>query len=580
MPHSFPLLITLTGALVFSAIFGYFTNRLRLSPIVGYLIAGIAIGRYTPGFVADQHLAGQLAEVGIILLMFSVGLHFHIQDLMKVRRIALTGALAQIAVATGLGMLLSNQFGWDWRAGLVFGLSISVASTVVLTRVLVDNNELHTHTGRVAVGWLVVEDLFTVLALVILPLVLRDAAIDGMTLASDVMAVLVKLLLLGALLFVVGSRVLPWLFEKIAKLKTPELFTLSVLATVLGIAVASAELFHVSMALGAFLAGMVVGRSEFGLRAASEALPMRDAFAVLFFVSVGMLLDPWVLVHYPGFIFSTVTVIVLGKSAVALAIALLCGLPLRSALGVAVALSQVGEFSFILIDLGEKLNVLPKLAVHVLTASAIITISLNPLMYRAVPYIEQFIVKRRRLHRFLTAKLRKSLLEAARVEQPLRLSREHHAVIVGYGPVGQTMNRILKENGIETTIIELNLETVRRLTAEGQRVIYGDASLQNVLEEAQVDKAGTLILASSSVSSPKRLVEIVKDLNPSIRIFGRTSHLHEMKALRDAGVEAVFSGEGEVALALSERILKRLGAPLEQIEREHERVRRELLETP
>lgn len=357
--HNLDLILTLTGGLTAAFILGYITHRLGLSPIVGYLLAGIVVGPFTPGFVADRHLAEQLAEVGVILLMFGVGLQFHLDELLAVRRVAVPGAIVQSAAATLLGALAVRQFGWDWGAGIIFGLAISVASTVVLVRVLADNGDLHTPSGHIAVGWLVVEDLFTVLVLVLMPPLFGD---DGDPGAADILVALgltvVKVSLLVAFTFAVGGRVIPWLLGRVAAAQSRELFTLAVLIIALGIAVGSVKVFGVSMALGAFLAGMVVGRSEFSLRAASDALPMKDAFAVLFFVSVGMLFDPPQLLQMPGLIAATTAIVLIGKPLAAFAVVLLLRYPPRVAFAVSVALAQIGEFSFMLSSLAQSLGVL------------------------------------------------------------------------------------------------------------------------------------------------------------------------------------------------------------------------------
>lgn len=375
------LILTLTGGLGAALAFGYITHRLGLSAIAGYLLAGVAVGPNTPGFVADRHLAEQLAEVGVILLMFGVGLQFHFKELLAVRRVAVPGAIVQSLAATALGALVGHAFGWDWSAGVVYGMAMSVASTVVLVRVLMDFGVLHTPTGHIAVGWLVVEDLFTVVVLVLLPALFGGKAdqAGGLPLALALTAV--KIGVLVAVVLVVGGRLIPWLLARVAAAGSRELFTLTVLVVALGIAVGSAELFGVSMALGAFLAGMVVGRSEFSLRAATEALPMRDAFAVLFFVATGMLFDPWSLAESPGLLAGTLAVVVLGKPLAALAIVLVFGYPLRVALAVAVALAQVGEFTFMLANMGRGLGVLPAEAMNALVAAAIVSISLNPLLF-------------------------------------------------------------------------------------------------------------------------------------------------------------------------------------------------------
>lgn len=577
MPH-LDLILTLTGGLAAALGFGYLTHRLGLSPIVGYLLAGIAVGPYTPGFVADQALAEQLAEIGVILLMFGVGLQFHLKELLAVRHVALPGAVAQSFVATVLGAVVARAFGWDWTAGIVMGLALSVASTVVLMRVLTDNRDLHTPTGHIAVGWLVVEDLFTVLVLVLLPELVgsQQAGPGNVPLALGLAAL--KIAVLVAFTFLVGGRLIPWLLERVAMTHSRELFTLTILVLALGIAVGSAKLFGVSMALGSFLAGMVVGRSDFSLRAASEALPMRDAFAVLFFVSVGMLLNPRYLLEAPGLIAAMLGVIMLGKPLAALGIVLLLRYPLKVALAVAVALAQVGEFSFILATLGKALGILPDTAINTLVAAAIISITLNPLLYRLVDPAEAWIARRPRLWSWLNARAQK-LFPPEATPTPDRASSHsprHRAVVVGYGPVGQTVTRLLRENDIEPTVIELNRDTVRRLRDAGVSAVYGDASHRETLLGAGVDNAGSLILSAAGMHASTEIIRLARELNPAIRILARTAYVRELPALHQAGAERVFSGEGEVALAVTEAILRALGATPEQIDQERERVHADL----
>ncbi len=380
--HQIDLILTLTGGLAAALICGYITFRIGLSPIVGYLLAGFVVGPHTPGFVADKVVADQLAEIGIILLMFGVGLQFHLKELLAVGRVAVRGAMGQSLVAMLLGILVGVSMGWSWSASFVFGLAISVESTVVLTRVLSDAGTLHTPAGHVAVGWLVVEDLFTVLVLVLLPAVFGRGGTGAAGLAVAVLMALVKVAAMVGLTFLAGRQLIPWLLGVVAATRSRELFTLTVLVVALGIAVGSAKVFGVSMALGAFLAGMVVGRSEFSLRAATEALPMRDAFAVLFFVSVGMRFDPHSLADSPGLVAGMLAVIFLGKPLTALAIVRWLGYPVRVAAEVATALIQIGEFSFILAAAGKDLGILDDRAVNALIAGAIITITVNPLIYR------------------------------------------------------------------------------------------------------------------------------------------------------------------------------------------------------
>jgi len=573
--HELEIILTITGCLSAALLFGYLTQRMGLSPIVGYILAGIAVGPHTPGFVANRLLAEQLAEIGVILLMFGVGLQFHIKELLAVRRVAVPGALCQSAAATLLGCLLARWAGWSWPAGIVFGLAVSVASTVVLLRVLVDNNDLHTPAGHIAVGWLVVEDLFTVILLVLLPLLFGVTASgsEGYPLAIGV--ALLKIALLVALVYLAGGRLLPWLLGKVAETRSRELFTLTVLVLALGIAVGSAELFGVSMALGAFLAGMVVSQSEFSSRAASEALPMRDAFAVLFFVSVGMLFDPVHLMEAPGFVAATLAIIMLGKPLVSMLIVLAFGHTPRVALSIAVALAQIGEFSFILATVGRGLGILGENGANTLIAASIISISLNPLLYRLIRPLETW-ARRSRIWHMLEVR-RRVLTGADSGEEisPAQTSRDR-AVVVGYGPTGRTVSRLIGENGIEPVVIELNLETFRELRREGLLSIYGDATHRETLKGAGVEDAVALILTSAGMQGSAEVIRLARELNPGIRVIARANHLRDIPALRKAGADAVFSGEGEVALNMTELILRQLGATPEQIDRERERIRAEL----
>ncbi|MGE3541187.1 MAG: cation:proton antiporter [Candidatus Tectimicrobiota bacterium] len=575
--HHLDLLLTLTGGLSAALLLGYLTHRLGLSPLVGYLIGGIAVGPYTPGFVAHRVLAEQLAEIGVILLMFGVGLQFHLTELLAVRRVALPGALVQSAVATGLGALVAHLFGWDWTGGIVLGLALSVASTVVLTRVLTDQQALHTPTGHIAIGWLVVEDLFTVLVLVLLPALFGATSAGHHALPLLVLLALLKLALLMAFTFLVGGRLIPWLLERVAATRSRELFTLTILVLALSIAVGSALLFGVSMALGAFLAGMVVGRSDFSLRAASEALPMRDAFAVLFFVSVGMLLDPSVLLAAPGLVSAILAIILLGKPVAALGILLWLRYPSRVALPVAVALAQIGEFSFILAALGKDLGLLPDTATHTLVAAAILSITVNPLLYRCTERVEAWLVRHPRLWQWLNRQSGAVVPNPLVVENRPRLTPAHRAIVVGYGAVGQTLTRLLQENAITPTVIELNRDTVRRLQEAGIAAVYGDARQPETLRGAGVSEAGSLILSAAGMPGSTEVIRCARELQPAIRILARSAYVCDIPGLLQAGAESVFSGEGEVALALTEALLRTLGATPEQIERERDRVHRELV---
>src|SRR5688572_24824816 len=560
--HEFDLILTLTGGLVAAFAGGYITQRLHLSPIVGYLAAGILVGPYTPGFVADRALAEQLAEIGVILLMFGVGLQFHVEDLLAVRRVAVPGAVVQSLVATALGALVASLAGWDLTAGVIFGVALSVASTVVLVRVLSDYRQLHTPIGHIAVGWLVVEDLFTVLVLVLMSAVVGPGG--GSSPALAVVIALGKVGALTILTIVIGGRALPWLLAHVSRLQSRELFTLAVLAIALGIAVSAAELFGVSMALGAFLAGLVVGRSEFSVRAAADALPMRDAFAVLFFVSVGMLLDPGLLLAAPGMMAATLAVILVGKPLAAFVIVKAMGYPLKTALSVSVALAQIGEFSFIVATLANALGVLPASATNTLVGAAIVSITLNPLLFRAIAPIDRWLTRRR------------PAVTAGEAVTTAPVSDAHRAVVVGYGPVGRTVARLLRENEIVPTVIEMNVDTVRTLRDAGVDAIHGDASHATVLAAARVEDAGHFIVSMAGTPDVAESFRVARELNSSVRILARATDLREATTLRAAGADVVVSGEGEVALALTESILQRLGATPDQIDRERQRVRGEL----
>jgi monovalent cation:H+ antiporter-2, CPA2 family len=575
--HNLDLIMTLTVGLTAALLLGYGTHRLGLSPIVGYLLAGFAVGPHTPGFIADKNLVNQMAEIGVVLLMFGVGLQFHFKELLAVRRVAIPGAVFQSLAATLLGFLVTREFGWTGPAGLVFGMAVSVASTVVLLRILSDNNDLHTPTGRIAVGWLVVEDLFTVLALVLLPVIFSPVQTGIGTLSISLGWSFLKMGLLVLFTFGAGDYLIPRLLNHVAATHSRELFVLAILTLALGIAVGASKLFGVSMALGAFLAGMVVGKSDFSLRAASEALPMRDAFSVLFFVSVGMLFDPRSLWEAPGLVFATLGIILLGKPVAALVIVLLLRYPLHVALSVAVALAQVGEFTFILATLGKELGILTEAANNTLITAAIVSISINPLLYRLVDPIESWAKHSPRLWRRLHLLAVRGLSGGGHLPEEADGSILHQrAVVIGYGPVGQTVVRLLRESEIEPTVVEMNLGTVRAMRSEGMPAVYGDATLRDTLQKAGVGHAVTLILSADKIRGAREVIRLAKELNPKIQVFARMTYLTEIPELRRAGADAVFSGEGEVAITMIEFILEQSGATPEQLDRERERIRADL----
>ncbi len=573
--HNIELILTLAAGFSAALVLGYITHRLGWSPIVGYLLAGTLVGPQTPGFVANHHLAEQLAEVGVILLMFGVGLHFHLKDLLAVKNIAIAGAIVQSAVATGLGALSAHAFGWSWPAGVVYGLALSVASTVVLVRVLSDCGKLQSSTGRIAIGWLVMEDIFTVFVLVVLPAFFGGASGDARTLGVALAMATLKLVGFAGLMLIIGTRLIPKLMSKIAETHSRELFTLSVLAIALGIAAAATYFFQISMALGAFLAGMVVGQSEFSARAAAEALPMRDAFAVMFFLSVGMIFDPRQALNSPALIASTLAIIMLGKPIAALLISVLLGYGAKVGLGVAVALGQIGEFSFLLATLGTQIGALPHEAMNPIVAGAIISITLNPLLYRMVPRVTNFLERRPWLWNLLNAMARRAVKGLS--EQPASSSAAHRAIVVGYGPVGQTVVRLLIDRGIEPTVIEMNIEIVRRLQQEGIRAVYGDVNQHEVRETAGIQKAASLILSSSGSTSSAEAIRGAREENPDTHIICRANYLRQVEALQKAGADEVFAGETEVAFALTDSLLRDLGGTPEQLDEFREQLRSKLL---
>jgi CPA2 family monovalent cation:H+ antiporter-2 len=563
--HQIDLILTLAGGLASALVCGYVTHRIGLSPLVGYLLAGVIVGPYTPGFVADATLASQLAEVGVILLMFGVGLQFHLDELLAVRRVAVPGAVLQSLVATGLGAAIVHSFGWGWPAAIVFGLALSVASTVVLVRVLSDSRSLHTPAGHIAVGWLVVEDLFTVIVLVLMPVL--AAEFDPRRIAIDLGLTALKVSGLVAFAAVVGRRVIPLVLDRIAATGSRELFTLTVLVVALGIAVGSATIFGVSMALGAFLAGMVVGRSDFSLRAATEALPMRDAFAVLFFVSIGMLLNPEVLLASPAVTIAAFLVVIVGKPLVAALVMWLMQYPVRTILTVSLALGQIGEFSFILMTLARDLQIMPPEAMDVAVGVAIASITLNPLTFKVIDPIDRWLAGRRAR--------RSGLEDDGDLRTSSSLDPAGRALVIGYGPTGRTVSRLLRENAILPTVVDLNLDAVHEVRNAGGSAIYGDARHPETLITAGIRHAGTLILSGSDSAAPE-IIRVARGLNPRVHTFVRSSYLRDVPELKHVGAERVFTGEGEVALAMTEAVLRDLGATPEQIERERARAREDL----
>lgn len=572
-----PLLTTLAAAFLAAWILGLLTQRLGLSPIVGYLLAGIVIGPHTPGFAGDVGLAQQLAEVGVILLMFGVGLHFDLSDLWKVRRVAIPGAIGQSLVATLAAAGLFHLLGWGLTAGLVTGMAMAVASTVVLLRVLMDKGMLQTSHGHVAVGWLIVEDLLTVLVLVLLPL-LGDKA-DGAGGAGSGLATFAwafaKLGLMVLVVLVAGGRLVPWILTQVAKLRSPELFTLTVLVLSVTIAVGSASIFGASVALGAFLAGIVVAQSPVSHQAAADALPMRDAFSVIFFVSVGMLFDPSFVIREPAMVAAALAVVLLFKPLAALVIVAICGYPARTALTVAIGLAQIGEFSFIVAQVAGEHGLIPPEGMSVLVAAAMISITLNPLLFGALDRIERAVANVPWLFRLLEARHAARTRDindtgghkAAEDQRPL-------AIIVGYGPVGRLVDAMIRDAGLATVIVDMNIDTVRSLASSGRVAIYGDATRREVLEQAGIRKAQHLVVTLPDSSGRASLVMAARELSPAVEITVRARHLAEREPLVQAGAAKVVFEEGEAGVALARHVLERRGLEAAKIDQVLVAVRR------
>ncbi|QCO17636.1 Kef family K(+) transporter (plasmid) [Azospirillum brasilense] len=565
MPHETTFIATIVAGLVLAFLGGLLASKLRLPPLVGYLLAGVAAGPFTPGFVADEGLASQLAEIGVILLMFGVGLHFSIKDLLAVRAIAIPGALGQIVMATALGIGVAHIWGWTFGAGLVFGLALSVASTVVLLRALEERNILDTANGRIAVGWLIVEDLAMVLALVLLPALAgvlggtpHGAAGEtgGGALVVSLALTLGKVGVFLALVLVVGTRAIPWLLMQVARTGSRELFTLSVLATALGIAYGSAELFGVSFALGAFFAGVVLSESDFSHQAAADALPLQDAFAVLFFVSVGMLFDPMILFHEPLAVLAVVLVIVLGKTLAAFGIVTAFGYPASTALTVSASLAQVGEFSFILAGLGVTLGLLPPEGRDLILAGALLSITLNPLVFAGLDRLSGWL----RGRPGMLGRLERQRNDSLSVLPQPHEGPQDHAVIVGYGRVGSVVGKGLNSQNLPVVVIDQNRRRVEALRKRGVPAVYGDATTPGVLEAAGTRRARLIVVAEPQGYQTRRVLDLARQINPSIDTAVRTHSDAEVAHLERQGVGLAIMGERELAFGLMDYALRSFGS--------------------
>jgi CPA2 family monovalent cation:H+ antiporter-2 len=560
MPHSVSLIATIAAGFGLALLLGFLAVRLRLPALVGYLLAGVMIGPATPGFVADVEIARQLAEIGVMLLMFGVGLHFSLRDLMSVRKIALPGAIVQMTVATGLGAAVA--LAWDWSPGgaIVFGLSLSVASTVVLLKALEGRALLTTVNGRIAVGWLVVEDLAMVLVLVLLPafaeaLKAGDAAIGAADIWFTLFKTLAAVSVFVALMLVVGRRVFPWLLWQVARTGSRELFTLCVVAAAVSIAFGSAQLFGVSFALGAFFAGMVLRESQFSHRAAEETLPLRDAFAVLFFVSVGMLFDPRILVEEPMRVLAVVAIIIVFKSLAAFVFVLLTRYPLNTALTVSAGLAQIGEFSFILANLGVALGLMPTPGQSLILAGALFSIALNPLYFSAIEPAQRWIRKRSRLARALER------FADPLGALPLSTDRKYLAnqvVLVGYGRVGRHIAAALNERAVPFVVADANREVVERLRASGIPAVAGNATDAITLVQAHIAQARLLVIATPQTVQVRQMVNTARTLNPAVEVVVRSHNEEEAKHLERDNAGKVFVGEAELARAMTEFVLAKV----------------------
>jgi len=559
VPHSVTLITTIAAALGLALIMGFIAARLKLPPLVGYLIAGIIIGPATPGFVADVDLSHQLAEIGVMLLMFGVGLHFSLDELLAVRRIALPGAIVQIAVATLLGTAVALMWGWSLAGSIVFGLGLSVASTVVLLRALESCGMLESVNGRIAVGWLVVEDLVMVLVLVLLPPLaawLGDSArvVGDRSLLTTLALTLSQVAVFIALMLVVGRRVFPWLLWQVAGTGSRELFTLCVVAAAVGIAYGSAALFGVSFALGAFFAGMVMRESPLSYRAAEESLPLRDAFSVLFFVSVGMIFEPQVLIREPLHVLVVIAIIVVGKSLAAFFLVLLFRYPLNTALTVSASLAQIGEFSFILAGLGVSLGVLPTAGQNLILAGAIISIALNPLVFQAIEPAQTWIRARSKL----AQALERPDDPLAALPMTVDLNRlAGQVVLVGYGRVGRRIGEALIAQGIPFVVAEENREIVEKLRASDIPAVSGDASDPAVLIQAHIHRARLLVIAIPDMLNVRRMIETARTVNPRVEIIVRTHSEEEAALLEKENAGRVFFGEHELARSMIQHVLER-----------------------
>ncbi len=551
--HDLPLVSTIAVGLSVAFIFGLIATRLRIPPIVGYLLAGVLVGPHTPGFVADIHIAEQLAEIGIVLLMFGVGLHFSIEDLMKVKKIAVPGAVVQIGAATAMGAVVAHYlWDWSWTSGAMFGLALSVASTVVLLRALEEHNLLQTMNGRIAIGWLIVEDLAMVLALVMIPALAAgmgtDDAAAPVSPLKELSVAGVKIALFVAVMLIGGKRLLPWLLSAVARTRSRELFTLAVFAAAVGTAFGASVLFGVSFALGAFFAGMMIRESSMNHEVAERALPFQDAFAVLFFVAVGMLFDPAVLWEHPVDVLIATAIIMIGKSAAAFLIVLMLRYPLKTGLLVSVSLAQIGEFSFILVTLGLLYGILPEEGRDLILAGAMISIALNPLMFYGARKAYEYAGRNRRLSQVFNMDDDDLSHLRAGEKQALR----DLVILVGHGRVGKHISANIQAAHIDLVIIDTNRERVEALREEGFHALAGDATHEETLEEAAIRKAVAIVVSVPDSFEARRIVQAARILKPGIKVLVRAHNDMEMHYFEEQSVDLAVTGPREIGRRMVE----------------------------
>jgi CPA2 family monovalent cation:H+ antiporter-2 len=540
------IVMILTFGFAFASILGYFSQKLKLSPILGYLLAGYVIGPFSPGIVADLTIAEQLAEIGVIMMMFGVGLHFKWKDLVEVRNIAIPGAIGQTAVAATSAALVLSTLGWSWETGILIGLGIGVASTVVLVRVLFDNNLLDRPEGHIAVGWLIVEDILTVIILIILPTIATLKTTSGLTfqqLVGDIVFIILKFILLFALMFTVGQKIVSYVFLKIARTRSSELFTLTIFALTFVIATGSTFLFGTSIALGAFLAGMVIGGTHVRHQVFANSLPMKDAFVVIFFLTVGMLFNPNAIVEHFSMFLAVLFIILIIKPLAAFVISILLRHPFKTALTVSLALAQIGEFSFILTEEAMRLNMLPDEGFDVIVACALISIAANPILFKYLDTLMIYKEKRVPSNYLISPKF-----------QDEAIKFPPKAVVVGFGPIGQSATQVLEQMGFSTIVVDHNVDTVASLIEEKHMAVYGDAALANILDISQVKTAELLIITIPEISKTIEIIHQARNLNPGIRILARTRYSNDQMHLHQLNV-AYICCEIEAIKAFREAIV-------------------------